>query len=303
MTDPATNFSVRQLHPLFVAEVNGVTLSPSLDDATIAALDEAINRYSVLVFHDQKLDDDALLAFGRRFGNIAAPRNHRVERRLQLGEIADISNLDAKGGVRERGDHRRLDSLANQLWHSDASFRPISGALSMLYAHVVPPSGGDTEFADLRAAYDDLDGATQEMIEDLVAEHSIFHSRGLLGHTDYTDAERAALPDVRHPLVRTHPGSGRKTLYIGAHASHIIGWPMPEGRLLLRELMEHATERRFVHAHRWRPGDLVIWDNRCTLHRGRRYDDANAKRDLRRVTTQDMTSVTDNPELIAEMQA
>lgn len=291
------SLTTRQLHPLFVGEVEGLDLSPDLDDAAIQSVRDAIDQHGVLVFHGQSFDDDQLLAFGRRFGSIAAPRNHRVVRRLAHGEIADISNLDEKGAVRNRGDHRRLDALANQLWHSDASFRPISGELSMLYAHVVPPKGGDTEFADLRAAYDDLDAETKEMIEGLVCEHSIFHSRGLLGHTDYTDEERAVLPTVRHPLVRTHPGSGRKTLYLGAHAQAIVGWPVPEGRLLLRDLMDHATERRFVHAHKWQVGDLVIWDNRCTLHRGRRFDDRNHKRDLRRVTTQDMESVKNNPEL------
>ena len=157
----------------------------------------------------------------------------------------------------------------------------------MLFAHVVPPAGGETEFADLRAAYDALARAMQARIEDLVAEHSIFHSRGQLGHTDYTEAERAVLPPARHRLVRVHPGSKRKTLYMGAHASHIVGWPMPDGRLLLRDLMEHATQREFVHRHNWRVGDLVIWDNRCTLHRGRPYDDAAHPRDLRRVTTRD----------------
>ena len=292
------SLTIRQLHPLFIGEADGITLSPDLDDAAIQSVRDAIDRYGVLVFHGQSLDDDALLAFGRRFGSIAAPRNHRVVRRLAHGEIADISNLDEKGGVRERGDHRRLDSLANQLWHADASFRPISGELSMLHAHVVPPKGGDTEFADLRAAYDELDAETKEMIEDLVCEHSIFHSRGLLGHTDYNDDERAALPTVRHPLVRTHPGSKRKTLYLGAHAQAIVGWPVPEGRLLLRDLMDHATERRFVHAHKWQVGDLVIWDNRCTLHRGRPFDDRTHKRDLRRVTTQDMESAKNNPELV-----
>jgi alpha-ketoglutarate-dependent 2,4-dichlorophenoxyacetate dioxygenase len=171
----------------------------------------------------------------------------------------------------------------------------------MLYAHVVPPSGGDTEFADLRAAYDDLESATKRQIDGLWAEHSIFHSRGQLGHSDYTAEERKSLPSVRHPLVRTHPGSKRKTLYLGSHASHIVGWPMPEGRLLIRDLMEHATGPRFVHAHRWQVGDLVIWDNRCTLHRGRPYADAEHKRDLRRVTTQDMESVSDNPELAREL--
>lgn len=291
--------NIRQLHPHFVAEVDGVDLSRPLGAETIKTLNDAINRYSVLVFHWQSLDDDQLLALGRTFGSVAPPRNHRAGHRLQHAEIADISNLNVKNEVRARDDSRRLDSLGNQLWHSDASFRPISGALSMLHAHVVPPSGGDTLFADLRAAYDELDDETKELIEGLITEHSIFNSRGQLGHTDYTDAERAALPSVRHPLVRVHSGSKRKTLYMGSHASHIIGWPQPEGRLLLRDLMEHATQQRFVHAHKWQVGDLVLWDNRCTLHRGTRYNDAKYRRDLRRVTTQDMDSVHDNPELVA----
>ena len=291
--------NIRQLHPHFVAEVDGVDLSRPLGAETINTLNDAINRYSVLVFHGQSLDDDQLLALGRTFGSVAPPRNHRSGHRLQHAEIADISNLNVKNELRARDDSRRLDSLGNQLWHSDASFRPISGALSMLHAHVVPPSGGDTLFADLRAAYDELDDETKELIEELTTEHSIFNSRGQLGHTDYTDAERAALPSVRHPLVRVHPGSKRKTLYMGSHASHIIGWPQPEGRLLLRDLMEHATQQRFVHAHKWQVGDLVVWDNRCTLHRGTRYNDAKYRRDLRRVTTQDMDSVQDNPEFVA----
>lgn len=291
--------TIKQLHPLFIAEVDGIKLTPAITDAEVAALHQAINQYAVLVFHDQHFDDDELLETGRRFGSIAPPRNHRSGNRLKHETLADISNLDEKGELRRPDDHRRLDGLANQLWHSDASFRPISGELSMLYAHVVPPKGGNTEFADLRAAYDELDDDMKIMIEGMIAEHSITHSRGLLGYTGYTEAERAKVPAVRHPLVRTHPGSGRQTLYMGSHASHIIGFPVPDGRLLLRDLMDHATERRFVHAHQWQPGDLVIWDNRCTLHRGRRYDDINQMRDLRRVTTQDMTSVDDNPELIS----
>ena len=297
------SIAIRQLHPLFAGEVSGIRLAPSLLPEAIAEIDEAINRYAVLVFRDQALDDDALLAFGRRFGTISAPRNHRVVRRLQHAELADISNLDAKNELRARDDHRRLDALGNQLWHSDASFRPVSGALSMLHAHVVPPEGGDTEFADLRAACDALEADARALIEQQWAMHSIFQSRGLLGHTDYTEAERALLPDVRHPLMRTHPGSKRRTLYLGAHASHILGWPVPEGKLMLRELMDHATERRFVHTHKWRVGDLVIWDNRCTLHRGRRYDDALYKRDLRRVTTQDLDSLSDNPDVLKALEA
>ncbi len=295
--------TIKQLHPLFVGEVDGVELSGSLDAQTIAAIDNAINRYGVLVFHNQRLDDDALLAFGQRFGPIAKPRDPRGGHRLKYAAVADISNLNLKNELRSRDDHRRLDALGNQLWHSDASFRPISGALSMLHAHVVPPAGGDTEFADLRAAYDALEPAMQAMIEGQMAVHSIFHSRGLLGHTTYTDAERAALPDVRHPMVRSHPASKRRTLYLGSHADHIVGMPVPEGKLLIRDLMEHATERRFVHTHKWAVGDLVIWDNRCTLHRGRRYDDATYKRDLRRVTTQDMDSRNDNPELVRALEA
>lgn len=295
--------TVRQLHPLFVGEVHGVDLAKPLDDATHRAIDDAINRYAVLVFHGQKLDDDQLLAFGQKFGPIAKPRDPRGGHRLKHAAVADISNLNLQNELRGREDHRRLDALGNQLWHSDASFRPISGALSMLYAHIVPPTGGDTEFADLRAAYDALDAELKAMIEGQIAVHSIFHSRGLLGHTSYTEAERASLPDVRHPMVRTHPGSKRRTLYLGSHASHIVGMPIPEGKLLIRDLMDHATERRFVHTHKWQVGDLVIWDNRCTLHRGRRYDDGAHKRDLRRVTTQDMESVNDNPELVAALGA
>ena len=284
---------VRQVHPQFVAKVTGVELSTTLTAETVAALNDAINRYAVLIFPDQRLDDDRLLALGRLFGDVEPPRNHRVELRLKHAELADISNLDSRNQLRARDDHRRLDSLGNRLWHSDASFREVPGALSMLFAHVVPPVGGETEFADLRAAYDALPADMQARIDDLVAEHSIFYSRGQLGHTEYTEAERAALPSVFHPLVRIHPGSKRKTLYMGAHASHIVGWRMPEGRLLLRDLMEHATQREFVHRHEWRV-DLVIWDNRCTLHRGRPYDDATHPRDLRRVTTKDYARVPEH---------
>ena len=272
--------------PSFAATATGVDLAALSADET-RALRNAIDTYAVLIIRDQHLDDDHLLALGRAFGDVEPPRNHRVVQRLKHAELADISNLTADNKLRAADDHRRLDSLGNRLWHSDASFRAVPGALSMLFAHVVPPAGGETEFADLRAAYAALDPALQARIEGLSCEHSIFHSRGQLGHTDYTEAERAALPPVTHPLVRVHPGSQRKTLYMGSHASHIVGWPLPDGRLLLRDLMEHATQREFVYRHAWRVGDLVIWDNRCTLHRGRAYDDARHPRDLRRVTTKD----------------
>jgi len=279
---------VLPVRPSFAARIIGADLA-ALSPAEAAAIGTAIDTYAVLIVPDQHLDDDHLLALGKTFGDVEPPRNHRVVQRLKHAELADISNLDANNRLRAADDHRRLDSLGNRLWHSDASFREVPGALSMLFAHVVPPAGGETEFADLRAAYDALDPPMQARIEGLTVEHSIFHSRGQLGHTDYTDAERAALPPVFHPLVRVHPGSKRKTLYMGSHASHVVGWPMPDGRLLLRDLMEHATQREFVYRHAWRVGDLVIWDNRCTMHRGRSYDDAKHPRDLRRVTTKDLS--------------
>jgi alpha-ketoglutarate-dependent 2,4-dichlorophenoxyacetate dioxygenase len=288
----AMMIGMRQLQCTFRRRGKRHRSFPSPSAATLEALKAAISRYAVLILREQSLDDDDLVAFGGLFGEIEPPRNHRVKQRLKRAELADISNLDADNQLRGREDHRRLDALGNRLWHADASFRPVPGALSMLYAHVVPPTGGETEFADLRAAYGALPSKIKARIEGLVAEHSIFHSRGQLGFTDYNDAERTAWPAVAHPLVRVHPESRRRTLYMGAHASHIIGWPVPEGRLLLRDLLERATQREFVYPHVWRVGDLVIWDNRCTLHRGRPYEDAVHTRDLRRVTTKDLGFVS-----------
>jgi alpha-ketoglutarate-dependent 2,4-dichlorophenoxyacetate dioxygenase len=284
---------IRPLHPLFVGEASGVDLSTSLPETAIAEIRTAIDRYAVLVFPGQHLDDDSQLALARRFGPIEPPQAYSGARRLKHAEFADVSNLDADNRPRSPGDRRRMNALGNRLWHTDASFRRVPGALSLLYAHRIPspsPKGdGETEFADMRAAYDALPAAMRDMIDPLVVEHSIFHSRAQIGFTDFTDEERAAMPPARHPLVRRHPGSGRQTLYLAAHASHIVGWPVPDGMLLLRELIEHATRPEFVYRHHWRVGDLVIWDNRCTMHRGCRFDETQP-RDLRRVTTQDTES-------------
>jgi len=290
------SLQITQLHPLFAAVVSGVDLSRPLPEETITEIHAAIDRYAVLLFRDQHLDDDTQLAFARRFGPIEPPQTYSGARRLKHAEFADVSNLDAAGRPQAADNRRRMNSLGNRLWHTDASFRRVPGALSMLYAHQVPapsPKGdGETEFADLRAGYDALSDATKALIEPLVAEHSIFHSRALIGFTGFTAEERAAMPPVPQRLVRRHPGSGRKTLYLASHASHIVGWPVPDGMLLIRELIEHATQPEFTWQHRWRQGDLVIWDNRCTMHRGRRFDETQA-RDLRRLTTQDTASTLD----------
>ena len=289
--------SIRQLHPLFVGEVSGIDVGKPLDLAMVAALNAAIDRYAVLVFPGQALDDERQMAFARHFGELELPRSGaaNVKRRLRP-EIADISNLDAENQVRGRDDPRRFDQLGNRLWHTDGSFRRIPAALSMLYAHRVPgpsPKGnGETEFADMRAAYDALSEQQKADIADLVALHDIAWSRGQLGFSELLFGEKQVLPPVPQRVVRTHPGSKRKVLYVAAHASEIVGMPVPEGRLLLRELIEHATQREFVYRHEWRVGDLVIWDNRATMHRGRHYDETRV-RDLRRVTTRDVASTLD----------
>jgi alpha-ketoglutarate-dependent 2,4-dichlorophenoxyacetate dioxygenase len=284
---------LRQLHPLFVGEVSGIDAGLPLAAAAIRAISDAIDRYAVLVLRDQELDDERQLSFARHFGEIEAPRSARPGTRRRLRpEVSDISNLDENDRLRAADDPRRFDQLGNRLWHTDGSFRRVPAALSMLYAHKVPSSGGETEFADLRAAWDALPEKTKAEVEDLVALHDIAYSRSQIGFTELLFGEREVLPPVPQRLVRVHPGSKRKTLYVAAHASHIVGRPVPEGRLLLRDLIEFATQRQFVHSHIWRKGDLVIWDNRCTMHRGRPFDESET-RDLRRVTTRDAASTLD----------
>ena len=287
------SITVTPAHPDFVAEIAGVDVSRPLNPADRQAIEHAIDRYAVVVFRGQTLDDEKQVAFARNFGPIASSalklRHREIKHRIESSDVADISNLDGDGNVLQPDARRRLDGLANRLWHTDASFRAVPGALSMLYAHVIPEEGGDTEFADLRAAYDALPEAKKKELEGLVAEHSIWRSREQLGVVQYTDEERASLPPVPQRLVRTHPGSHRKTLYLAAHASHILGMPVADGRLIILDLIEHATQPRFVHAHRWARGDLVIWDNRCTMHRARPFDTTKV-RDLRRVTTRDVAS-------------
>ncbi len=287
------SITVTPTHPEFVAEVSGVDLAQPLKPNDRQTIEDAINRYAVVVFRGQTLDDEKQVAFAGHFGPIESSalklRHRDIKHRIASSQVADISNLDGDGNVMKPDARRRLDGLANRLWHTDASFRAVPGALSMLYAHVIPEEGGDTEFADMRAAYDALPEAKKKELEGLVAEHSIWRSREQLGVVQYTDEERASLPPVPQRVVRTHPGSHRKTLYLAAHASHILGLPVADGRLIILDLIEHATQPRFVHTHRWAKGDLVIWDNRCTMHRARPFDTTKV-RDLRRVTTRDVAS-------------
>jgi alpha-ketoglutarate-dependent 2,4-dichlorophenoxyacetate dioxygenase len=277
---------IRQIHPVFVGEVDGVDLRLPLTAEEVAAIEAGMDRYAVLVFHDQPLSDEQQVAFSRNFGEIEPAVNSNVtrpeDRRLSV-ELADISNLDRDNQVLARDDRRRMFNLGNELWHSDSSFRAIPAKYSLLSARAVPSRGGNTEFADMRAAYDALDEETKAEVEDLICEHSLIYSRSLLGFADFSKEEKIAFAPVRQRLVRSHPVTGRRSLFLASHAGTIVGWPMPEARAFLRDLVEHATQRRFVHAHAWRQHDLVIWDNRQTMHRARRYK-SNEVRDMRRTT-------------------
>jgi len=278
---------IAPLHPLFAAEISGLDLREPLSEAGFAEIEAAFNRYAVLVFPSQPLDDEQQLAFSRRFGPLEINPNYAGETMRLRPEIADISNIGADGAILAVESRRRAFSLGNQLWHTDSSFKHVPARCSLLSAREVPPEGGETEFADLRAAWDALPDARQRELEGLVAEHSIYRSRSLIGFADFDDAIYRQLPPVQQRLVRRHPGSGRKTLYLAAHASHIIGRPIEEGRRLIEELIAFATQPRFVYRHRWRVGDLVLWDDRCTMHRGRPYDTMKYRRDMHRSTVSD----------------
>ena len=278
--------SIRQIHPVFVGEVSGIDIGKPLTPDEVAALEAGMDRYAVLVFHDQKLTDEQQMAFSRNFGPLEDARGGNItkpeDRRLQTG-MNDVSNLGRDGQPLARESRVRLFNLGNMLWHSDSSFRATPAKYSLLSARVVNPAGGNTEFADMRAAYDTLDGATKAQIEDLLCEHSLMYSRGSLGMLDYSDEERAMFRPARQRLVRTHPVTCRKSLYLSSHAGGIVGMPMPEARILLKDLTEHATQPKFVYVHRWRVWDLVMWDNRQMMHRVRRYDESQP-RDMRRTT-------------------
>ena len=281
----------RKLHSHFAAEASGVDLREVADAATLDGIRAGMDEFAVLVFRDQPFADDEQLAFAKRLdGVLHTKTGAAVIGRNRFGKeaLTDISNVDESGALLKADDRRRAYALGNRLWHTDASFQDPAGRYSMLSAKVVPPVAADTEFADMRAAYDALDAGTRNRIDGLQAHHTIAYSREILGFK-FSAEEQERLKGAVHPLVRTNPHTRRRSLYLASHASQIVGWPVPEGRLLLRDLIEHATQPQFVYRHAWRVGDLVIWDNRATMHRGRPFDDAVHRRELRRVTTLDIT--------------
>ncbi|MGD0430511.1 MAG: TauD/TfdA family dioxygenase [Acetobacteraceae bacterium] len=281
------SISIRQIHPVFAGEVTGVDCRAPLSPAAVAAVEAGMDQYAVLVFRDQKLTDEQQLAFTRHFGELethpkAGHIRKQVDSRLAAG-MADFSNLDKSGNIMSDQDRVWFFKLGDRLWHSDSSFRAVPAKYSLLSGRVIPSWGANTDFADMRAAYDALDERTKAEVEDLVCEHSLIYSREAIGFTELTPEEREAFIPVRQRLVRTHPVTGRKSLFLSAHAGAIEGWTIPEARMFLRELTEFATHERFVYSHEWRVNDLVIWDNRTTMHRARRFD-RNEVRDVRRTT-------------------
>ena len=280
----------RKLHPCFVAEVSPVDLRRVHDPETLGQIRAGMDEYAVLVFRDQPFADDEQLAFAQRLDGVLHTKlgiSALQKNRLGNEALGDISNLDESGEIMRSDNRRRMYGLGNRLWHTDASFQDPPGRYSMLSAKVVPPVDADTEFADTRAAYDALPEEEKRRVEGLRVHHSIAYSRQTLGF-EFSQGEQDALQGAIHPLVRTIPRSHRRSLYVASHASRIIDWPVPEGRLLLRDLIEHATQAEFVYRHSWRVGDLVIWDNRATMHRARPFDDTKYRRELRRVTTLDI---------------
>jgi alpha-ketoglutarate-dependent 2,4-dichlorophenoxyacetate dioxygenase len=290
-------FDIQPLHPVFAAEVTGIDLRKPASADLIEQIEAAMNQHAVLVLRDQQINDEEQLAFARAMGPLepipAVIEGHR--RRLKHDEMVDISNLDVDGSIIDTNDRRRMFALGNLLWHSDSSFRPTPAKHSMLHARAIPPEGGDTEFADMRAAWDALPEKTKRLIEPMVCDHSLIYSRGQLGFDEFRPEEKVEFTPVPQRLVRKHAGSGRRSIYLSAHIGVVHGMQRPEGMLMIRDLTEYATQREFVYAHKWRLHDLVIWDNRCTMHRARPFDDRQYKRDMRRLTVEDSAPTLEQP--------
>ncbi len=294
MTPEITRIS--SAHPVFAATVTGIDIASGVSVSTANLIEEAMDKYAVLVFPQQQLTDEQQYTFSSHFGPMEKATgdiNAKHERRLSL-DINDISNLDQHGNVLPRDSRNRLFGLGNMLWHSDSSFKKTPAKFSLLSARQIPESGGNTEFADMRAAWSALDRPLQDECRDLICWHSQLYSRGMLGFDDFTDEERIKWAPEQQRLVRRHPQTNQLSLYLSSHIGGIEGWPVPEARLFIRDLMEHATQREFVYAHQWRQWDLVMWDNRVTVHRARRYDHTK-QRDMHRTTVADSGSTLHYP--------
>jgi alpha-ketoglutarate-dependent 2,4-dichlorophenoxyacetate dioxygenase len=279
--------TIRPLHPTIGAECTGVDLRKPLSPDEVAAIERGMDQWAVMVFPGQDITDAQQVAFSCNFGKLEATYGGNVRKagEHRLGkEFADVSNLDHHGKLLGQGDRNRMFNLGNTLWHSDSSFRATPAKYSLLSGRVIPEKGPNTEFADMRAAYDALDDDTKRQVENLVCHHSLMYSRGLLGFTEFSEEEKQKFAPVRQRLVRTHPVTGRRSLFLASHIGVIEGWPVPEARAFIRDLVEHATQRPFVYVHKWRQHDLVMWDNRQTMHRVRRFDDTKYVRDVRRTT-------------------
>jgi len=285
------------LHPTLGTEVRGIDITRPVTPEIFAEIDAAFSRYGVLVFPGQPMTDQQQLAFSWLFGPLEVNPNYAGAKMRLRPDIADISNLDAEGHVLARDDRRNLFNLGNQLWHTDSSFKQVPAKCSLLSARELPSSGGETEFADLRAAWDALPEPRKRQLDGLVVEHSIFRSRSQIGFADFNDEVFRQLPPVPQALVRHHRYSGRTSLYLASHASHIIGRPVEEGRALIEELIAFSTRPQFVYQHRWTVGDLVMWDNRCTMHSGRPYDDTQ-RRVLHRATVSDIANTVEQEGLV-----
>ena len=289
----------------FAAEIGDVDLSKPLSGADRTEIETAFDNYSVLVFPDQHLSTDQHLDFARNFGPLETTIHAaRSDAKLRVrAEIADVSNLSQDDQIWGKESRKRMFEMGNRMWHTDSSFRRLPAKASLLYGRSIPPVGGQTEFADMRAAYDALPADMKLRLRDLVAEHAIMYSRKKLGFTDFSDEENQTLPPVPQALVRKHAGSGRTGLYLASHAGRIFGMNEDEGKALLQQLIDHATQRQFVYTHRWRLHDLVMWDNRCTMHRGKGYDDLRWPRDMQRATVSDVAPTCEQEGLAAPAAA
>jgi len=282
--------TITQRHASFVGEASSIDLSSVYDEPTLQAIRDGMSKYAVLIFRNQRFTNEGQLEFAQRLdGELHAKTSSAALTKNRYGNeaLTDISNVGADGDILAANDRRRMNGISNRIWHTDASFEDPSGRYSLLFARNLPPVRADTQFADTRTAYDDLDDDTKAKIENLHAHHSIVYSRHTMGF-DFSAEESAKLPGATHRLVRHFAENNRKALYVASHASRIVEWPIPEGRLLLRDLIEHATREKYIFSHEWMPGDLVIWDNRASLHRARPFDDVKYKRELTRVTTLDL---------------